>query len=172
MLTGRFRMRNKMMEKVRGGKDMKIRVKSLEETEKIGGKLGRLVEAGDIITLDGDLGAGKTAITKSIALGLGIEEHITSPTFTIVNEYDGKYPLYHFDVYRIGDPEEIYDIGYEEYINSSGVCIIEWSRLIAEVLPRQRLEVIILRCDGDNEREIELIPHGERYEKMVEELIG
>lgn len=150
---------------------MKIRVESVEETERLGHKLGQSLGGGEVITLDGDLGAGKTSITKSIALGLGIEEHITSPTFTIVNEYEGRCPLYHFDVYRIGDPEEMYDIGYEEYLNSEGVCVIEWSSLIESILPDKRLEIVIHRGHGESDREIEIIPHGENYEALVEELI-
>lgn len=168
MEKSRFKTQKKRIR----GVDMKIWVKSIEETESLGYRLGSLLCGGEVITLDGDLGAGKTAISKSIALGLGIEEHITSPTFTIVNEYEGRCALYHFDVYRIGDPEEMYDIGYEEYVDSDGVCIIEWSSLIRGILPVERLEVLIHRGAEEGHREIELIPHGESYEKLVEELVG
>jgi tRNA threonylcarbamoyladenosine biosynthesis protein TsaE len=86
---------------------------------------------------------GKTVFTKGFALGLGIDEHITSPTFTIVNEYKGKFPFYHFDVYRIGDPDEMYDIGYEEYFFGDGVCLVEWAELIEELIPETAIHITI-----------------------------
>ncbi|MFQ7119141.1 MAG: tRNA (adenosine(37)-N6)-threonylcarbamoyltransferase complex ATPase subunit type 1 TsaE [Intestinibacter sp.] len=95
-----------------------------KETREIGFKLGKLLKPGSIVCLIGDLGAGKTTMTQSLAEALEVEDYITSPTFTIVNEYEGKMPLYHFDVYRIGCSEEMYDIGFDEYINGEGVCII------------------------------------------------
>ena len=95
------------------------------ELEALAEKFGELAEGGDIVCLTGDLGAGKTTFTKAFALGMNIEEHITSPTFTIIQEYDGKLPLYHFDVYRIDDPLELEEIGYEEYFFGKGVTIIE-----------------------------------------------
>ncbi len=106
-----------------------------EETRKLGFDLGKNAKSGDIYCLKGDLGVGKTVFTKGFAEGLNIAEHITSPTFTIVNEYKGRLPFYHFDVYRIGDPDEMYDIGYEEYFFGDGVCLIEWAELIEELLP-------------------------------------
>lgn len=105
------------------------------ETKQLGFKMGQNAKAGDIYCLRGDLGVGKTVFTKGFAEGLGIDEHITSPTFTIVNQYEGRLPFYHFDVYRIGDPDEMYDIGYEEYFFGDGVCIVEWAELIEELLP-------------------------------------
>lgn len=146
-----------------------IFLKNEEFTYKIGQKIGEKLFAGAVLCLNGDLGAGKTTLTKSIAKSIGIEDDITSPTFTIVNEYtDGNFPLYHFDVYRIGDSEEMYDIGFDEYINSDGVCIIEWSTLIDDILPNERLELNLTYCNQG--RNIELIPHGNIYKKMVEEL--
>lgn len=106
-----------------------------QETKDFGYKMGLNAKPGDIYCLRGDLGVGKTVFTKGFALGLGINEHITSPTFTIVNEYNGRLPFYHFDVYRIGDPDEMYDIGYEEYFFGDGVCLVEWAELIEELLP-------------------------------------
>ncbi|NBG89377.1 tRNA (adenosine(37)-N6)-threonylcarbamoyltransferase complex ATPase subunit type 1 TsaE [Isachenkonia alkalipeptolytica] len=105
---------------------------------------GRLAEAGDIICLTGDLGAGKTTFTKAFALGMEIEEHITSPTFTILQEYQGKIPLYHFDVYRIDDPLELEEIGYEEYFFGKGVTIIEWADMIKDLIPTESLWIEIL----------------------------
>lgn len=140
-----------------------------EATFKYGEKLGKLLTKGSVVCLNGDLGAGKTAITKSIAKSMGIDEDITSPTFTIINEYDSEVPLYHFDVYRIGSSEEMYDIGYEEYINSDGICIIEWAHLIEDVLPEERLDIEMLY---DNmSRKMKLYPKGEKYKKIVEELM-
>lgn len=114
------------------------------ETKKIGFELGAGAKAGDIYCLKGDLGTGKTVFTKGFAQGLGIDEHITSPTFTIVNEYrQGRLPLYHFDVYRIGDCDEMYDIGYEEYIDGEGVCLIEWAELIEDIIPPNAVWITI-----------------------------
>lgn len=109
---------------------------SPEETFELGQKIGKNAKPGQIICLDGDLGVGKTVFTKGVAQGLGIKEPVNSPTFTIIQEYhEGRIPLYHFDVYRIGDPEEMYEIGYEDYFFGEGVCLIEWSRLIEELIP-------------------------------------
>jgi tRNA threonylcarbamoyladenosine biosynthesis protein TsaE len=114
---------------------MQIEVTNEYETEQLGFKLGQEAKAGDIFCLSGDLGVGKTVFTRGFARGLGIDEPITSPTFTIVNEYkSGRLPFYHFDVYRIGDEEEMYDIGFDEYIDSDGVCLIEWAELIASLI--------------------------------------
>jgi len=113
---------------------------------------------GDIFCLDGDLGSGKTVFAKGFAEGLGIKEAVTSPTFNIVKEYkDGRFPLYHFDVYRIADPDEMYAIGYEDYFFGSGVCLIEWSELIAELIPENAIHVTIRRdpAKGDDYRSIE-----------------
>ncbi|MEG0249655.1 MAG: tRNA (adenosine(37)-N6)-threonylcarbamoyltransferase complex ATPase subunit type 1 TsaE [Peptostreptococcus sp.] len=140
-----------------------------EFTKKLGQKIGSSLFPGAVVCLNGDLGAGKTTMTKSIAQMLGIEEDITSPTFTIVNEYmDGNIPLYHFDVYRIGSSEEMYEIGFEEYIDSKGICIIEWSNIIEDILPKDRLELLITY---ENEgRMARLTPYGDIYEKIVEEV--
>lgn len=147
----------------------KIFLENEESTKKIGEIIGEKLFNGAILCLNGDLGAGKTTLTKSIAKALKIDEDITSPTFTIVNEYtEGSIPLYHFDVYRIGEPDEMYDIGFDEYINSDGVCIIEWSSIIRDILPKERLE-INLNYSGTG-REIEIISYGDKYKKMVEEM--
>lgn len=140
-------------------------------TSILGQKLGKALFKGAILCLNGDLGAGKTALTKSLALGLNIKDDITSPTFTIVNEYeDGRLKLNHFDVYRIGSSDEMYDIGFEEYLNSDGVCIIEWSNIIEDILPSERLDINISYQDMG--RNIEFIPRGQAYKSLVEEVIG
>lgn len=105
-------------------------MKNEAETVEFGAEIGRKAVAGAVIALTGDLGAGKTTLTKAIAAGLGVEDVITSPTFNIVKEYDtGRLPLYHFDVYRIGDEDEMYELGYEEYFYGEGVCVVEWADL-------------------------------------------
>ncbi|WP_286311158.1 tRNA (adenosine(37)-N6)-threonylcarbamoyltransferase complex ATPase subunit type 1 TsaE [Romboutsia ilealis] len=147
---------------------VKIYLEDESKTKEIGYKLGNLLRPGSVICLIGDLGAGKTTMTQSLAKALEVEDYITSPTFTIVNEYEGKIPLYHFDVYRIGSSDEMYDIGYEEYINGEGVCIIEWANLIEDILPDEYLHIELKYKDMS--REMILNPVGEKYEKIVEEL--
>lgn len=113
-------------------------------TFEIGKKLGEKADKGDIICLEGDLGVGKTIFTKGFAAGLNIEENIDSPTFTIVQEYtEGRLPLYHFDVYRIGDISEMDEIGYEDYFFGEGVCLIEWASRIEELIPESAIHIII-----------------------------
>lgn len=116
---------------------------SQDETEKFGYELGRKAEPGQIYCLSGDLGVGKTVFTKGFAKGLDIDEHITSPTFTIINEYHGRLPLYHFDVYRVADPEEMDYIGCDEYFFGNGVCLIEWGELISEIIPENAVWIKI-----------------------------
>lgn len=114
------------------------------ETRALGESLGRAAEPGTVYTLTGDLGVGKTVFTQGFARGLGVTEHVNSPTFTIVQEYgDGRLPFYHFDVYRIGDIEEMDEIGYEDYFYGDGVCLIEWAELIEELLPKKRTKILI-----------------------------
>lgn len=108
---------------------------SPEETEKIGYEIGKNALPGEVYCLSGDLGVGKTVFTKGFAKGLGIDDHITSPTFTLINEYYGRLPLYHFDVYRVADPEEMDYIGCDEYFFGEGVCLIEWAELINDIIP-------------------------------------
>ena len=121
-----------------------------EDTFALGQALGQMAAPGEIYTLDGDLGTGKTVLTQGLAAGLGITEHVNSPTFTIVQEYEGgRLPLYHFDVYRIGNVEEMDEIGYEDYFYGNGVCLIEWADLIREILP---LNCIRIRIEKDLEK--------------------
>lgn len=150
---------------------MIFNVKNIDETTQVGIQLGKLVKPGDIICLTGDLGTGKTHITKGIAQGLGIDENITSPTFTIVNEYDsGRLKLNHFDVYRVSDPDEIYAIGFDDYIFSDAVSIIEWANYIEEILPKDFLHIYIEKdlTKGEDYRKITLTPYGERYDYVKE----
>ncbi|MBO5292053.1 MAG: tRNA (adenosine(37)-N6)-threonylcarbamoyltransferase complex ATPase subunit type 1 TsaE [Lachnospiraceae bacterium] len=121
-----------------------VETNSPEETFALGEELGRQAEAGDVYTLIGDLGVGKTVFTQGVARGLGIEEPVSSPTFTIVQVYEeGRLPFYHFDVYRIGDIEEMDEIGYEDYFYGDGVSFIEWANLIQDILPEKRTRIQI-----------------------------
>lgn len=119
---------------------------SEKETWEIGNRIAQQCEAGTIVLLHGDLGVGKTVFTKGFAAGLGVEEPVNSPTFTIIQIYEsGRIPLYHFDVYRIADVEEMDEIGYENYFFGDGVCLIEWAELIRDILPEQCVEVTITK---------------------------
>lgn len=123
---------------------MIIETRSAEETFALGEKLGRSCKPGQVYTLVGDLGVGKTVFTQGLAKGLEITEPISSPTFTIVQVYEeGRMPFYHFDVYRIGDIEEMDEIGFEDYVYGEGVSLIEWANLIEEILPEKRTEIVI-----------------------------
>lgn len=123
---------------------MVIETRSPEETFALGKKIGEMARPGEIYTLTGDLGVGKTVFTQGVAAGLGITEPVSSPTFTIVQEYDsGRLPFYHFDVYRIGDIEEMDEIGYDDYFFGQGICLIEWANLIEEILPENIREIVI-----------------------------
>ena len=132
---------------------MKIETFSAEETYKIGEQMGREAKAGDVICLIGDLGVGKTVLTQGLAEGLGITEAVNSPPFTILQVYEeGRLPLYHFDVYRITDPDEMYELGYEEYFYGDGVCVIEWADLIEELLPEHTIRIEIQYGENEGER--------------------
>ena len=117
-----------------------------------GEKLGRCLEPGSVVALYGDLGAGKTAFVRGLAAGLGIESAITSPTFTIVNEHPGQIPLFHFDMYRISSESELFDIGWDEYLERGGVCVVEWSERIPNAIPPDAIIVRIENSGGDNRR--------------------
>ncbi|MEA5056283.1 tRNA threonylcarbamoyladenosine biosynthesis protein TsaE [bioreactor metagenome] len=129
---------------------------SSEETEAIGEKMGQATKPAQIYSLDGDLGVGKTVFTKGFARGLGVTEHVTSPTFTIINEYLGRIPLYHFDVYRISSEEEMDDIGYEDYFYGHGVSLVEWATLIPNLIPKDAIHITIEKDfeKGDDYRRI------------------
>ena len=123
---------------------MIIETKNAKETFQLGEKIGEKALPGQIYTLNGDLGVGKTVFTQGVASGLGIREPVNSPTFTILQEYEGgRLPFYHFDVYRIGDIEEMEEIGYDDYFFGEGICLIEWAQLIKEILPENVISVTI-----------------------------
>ena len=121
-----------------------IETNSAEETYALGKELGEQAAAGAVFTLNGDLGVGKTVFAQGFADGLGITEAVNSPTFTILQVYEeGRLPLYHFDVYRIEDPEEMYEVGFDDYLYGQGVCLIEWAEQVAELLPQKRTDITI-----------------------------
>ncbi len=127
------------------------------ETEALGRKLGQLIQPGTVIAYTGDLGAGKTAFTRGLAGGLGVTQRVTSPTFTIVNEYEGgRMPLFHFDMYRLGSSDELFDIGWEDYLARGGVCAVEWSENVDDALEGDTIRVDIRRGENDSQRLISI----------------
>ena len=142
-----------------------IEVSSVEETEKIATKLAALLTPPDVLTLEGDLGTGKTTFTKALAKGLGITRTVNSPTFTIIKQYEGNYPLNHLDVYRLAGSDE--DLGWDELFYGDAISVIEWAHLIKDDLPAERLEIQLVHGGGDK-RMITFMPIGERYEKICE----
>ncbi len=120
---------------------------STQETEAIGEELAQKLRGGDVLAFTGSLGMGKTAFTRGLARGLGCRGRVTSPTFTIVNEYEGKTPLFHFDMYRLGSSDELFDIGWDDYLARGGVCTVEWSERVSDALPEDTIFVDIARTD-------------------------
>ena len=125
------------------------------ETEALGERLAGRLTPGAVVAYTGDLGAGKTAFTRGLARGLGVTEPVTSPTFTIVNEYEsGRLPLFHFDMYRLGSSEELYDIGWEDYLSRGGVCAVEWSEIVDDALEPDAIRVDLRRGETENRRQV------------------
>src|SRR6476620_5033369 len=141
----------------------------LEDTQLFSKRLASFLQPGDVLTLEGDLGAGKTAFTKGLALGLDIHRNVNSPTFTIIKEYQGTMPLYHMDVYRLEDSYE--DLGFDEYFEGNGVTVVEWAHLIEEQLPEERLDIFIYHKRNDS-REFIFKPIGKRYENLCKEIFS
>lgn len=151
--------------------ELRVKSDSPGSTRSLGEKLGRLHKPGDVVALIGDLGAGKTCFTQGIARGLGIDKTVTSPTFVLIREYEGRISLYHFDAYRLSGPEDFEQLGSEEYFSAPGVCVIEWAERVAAALPDDRLEVELLRVSGEEEtRMVNFRGTGERAQALVEEL--
>lgn len=137
---------------------------SYEDTQKIANEIADTLKGGEFLAMYGDLGAGKTAFVQGLAKALGITNHVTSPTFTIVNEYYGRLPLYHFDVYRISESDEMYEIGYEEYVNGDGICVVEWAEVIEDLFPDKYYKITILKDEekGFDYRKIIFEESGDR----------
>ena len=145
---------------------MTIQTHCTEQTESLGKKLAGLLRPGDVIAYYGDLGAGKTAFTRGIAAGLGVKEQVTSPTYTIVNEYlSGKMPLFHFDMYRLSSSDELFDIGWEDYLARGGVCAVEWSENVEDALTDAIRIQISKDAENPDGRRI-TIEGGERFETL------
>ncbi|HEY55691.1 MAG TPA: tRNA (adenosine(37)-N6)-threonylcarbamoyltransferase complex ATPase subunit type 1 TsaE [Dehalococcoidia bacterium] len=140
-----------------------------EETQKLGTRLGELVQPGDNFLLVGGLGAGKTCLTQGIAWGLDIEEYAASPSFVVVRELKGRLPLYHIDLYRLENLEEIAELGLDDYLYGSGVCVVEWAEKGLSLLPPEHL-LIEIDYLADTERRLKLKPRGQRYRNIVAEL--
>ena len=144
----------------------KLILHSEAQTIDFGRRLGALLEAGDLITMEGDLGAGKTTMTKGIGEALGVRRVINSPTFTILKSYQGNIPLYHLDVYRLEGTSQ--ELGFEEYFNGDGVCVVEWAQFIEDELPEERLSLTLRHIPEG--RELILEPVGKRYEDLVKKV--
>lgn len=142
-------------------------VHSIEDTEQFAHRLAPLLSPPDVLTLEGDLGAGKTTFTQALAKALGIKKTVSSPTFTIMKQYEGHVPFNHLDVYRLEHSDE--DLGWEEIFDGEAISVVEWAHFIEEDLPEDRLEIRITRR-GETSRDIRLIPKGERFEKICREL--
>ena len=147
---------------------MTVTTKSAAETELLGESLGRVLKRGELVTLSGELGAGKSRFAQGVAYGLGVERShpVTSPTYTILNEYEGRCPLYHFDFYRFLPGEDLRDLGFEEQFAGAGVCLVEWPERLADSLPREYLGIELIVADEES-REIIFTPHGVGYENKV-----
>ncbi|MFN3648649.1 MAG: tRNA (adenosine(37)-N6)-threonylcarbamoyltransferase complex ATPase subunit type 1 TsaE [Armatimonadota bacterium] len=148
---------------------MRVWTASPEETQALGEHLGRLLSRGDVVTLSGDLGAGKTALAQGIARGLDVRDVVSSPTFSLVHEYRGRVPVWHLDTYRLGSADELIDLSWADLLAGGGVILVEWPERIAEALPESRLEIELAHGQGDA-RELRLRPRGERMQRVVEQL--
>jgi len=143
---------------------------STDETLELAGTVGELLRAGDVVSLVGDLGAGKTVFARGVARALGVTEPVVSPSFTIVREYDGRMPLVHVDVYRIDSVQELYDLGFEELVRDDAVTLVEWGDMIDGLLPADRLDVRLAPGDTDDERVVEIEGHGRSWRARAAEL--
>jgi len=144
--------------------------RSTDETLELAGTVGELLRAGDVVSLVGDLGAGKTVFARGVARALGVTEPVVSPSFTIVRAYDGRMPLVHVDVYRIDTVQELYDLGFEELVRDDAVTLVEWGDMIDGLLPGDRLDVRLAPGDTDDERVVEIEGHGRSWRARAAEL--
>lgn len=151
---------------------MVIILNSLEDTDKVGKIIGQNLQAGSVICLEGDLGAGKTTLTQFIAKGMLIEDYVTSPTFTIIKEYSGRLNLYHMDAYRLESEDDMIDLGYDEYITSDGVCIIEWASKIKGLIPKSAININITIDYDSGKRYFDISGTGEQFNIIIESLKG
>ena len=150
-------------------RNLELTSHSPKETQQMGSRLGEMALPGDVFLLCGSLGAGKTCLTQGIAWGLGIEEYALSPTFVIVREMHGRLPLYHIDLYRLDNLDEIEDLGLDDYLYGKGACVVEWAEKALNLLPNEHL-LIQIDALSDTERRFHLKPKGERYQKLAARL--
>jgi len=150
---------------------MKYLSNDVNNTIKLGKRIGRLLGAGDLVGLVGNLGAGKTVFTKGLAEGIGVKnpKYVTSPSFVLIKEHKGKFPLYHFDLYRLDTDEEVRTTGYQDYFYGDGLTVIEWAQKIEPLLPKEYLRVEF-KTKSENQREIKLIARGSKYKKVLSKL--
>jgi tRNA threonylcarbamoyladenosine biosynthesis protein TsaE len=150
-----------------------IELSSLEKTLALGEQLGKVAEPADIITLKGDLGAGKTALTQAIGRGLGVDPkiYITSPTFSLLQEYQGRLPLYHMDLYRLAGADDIENLGFTEYLYGDGLTVIEWPERLGSLMPSERLHIHLL-ITGENSRNAQMKIHGSQWQKKVADIVS
>lgn len=142
---------------------------SPEETQRLGNRLGKLAQVGDVFLLVGGLGTGKTCLTQGIAWGLDIEGYATSPSFVVVNQYQGRLPLYHIDLYRLDRLEEVIELGLDDYLYGRGVCVVEWAEKALDMLPKEHL-LVEMSYLSDTSRNLVLKPVGERYVELLSQL--
>ena len=142
---------------------------SPEETQRLGNRLGKLAQVGDVFLLVGGLGTGKTCLTQGIAWGLGIEGYATSPSFVVVNQYQGRLPLYHIDLYRLDRLEEVIGLGLDDYLYGRGVCVVEWAKKALDMLPKEHL-LVEMSYLSDTSRNLVLKPVGERYVELLSQI--
>jgi tRNA threonylcarbamoyladenosine biosynthesis protein TsaE len=150
----------------------RVVTRSADETLALAGEVGVVLRPGDVVSVIGDLGAGKTVFVRGVGRGLGVTEPVVSPSFTIVREYDGRVPLVHVDVYRIDTIQELHDLGFEEVVRDDAVTVIEWGDVIDALLPRQRLDVRLDPGTDDDERLVELEGHGPAWHERAPELLA
>ena len=149
--------------------NLTVITKSPKETKDLGKEVSKLTKPGDLIAFYGELGAGKTCFIQGISRGLKVKDYVTSPSFTIINEYRGKIPIYHFDLFRLDTPEDILELGYKEYFYGVGLTVIEWAEKIKQLLPKEHLRIEIKFKDR-YQRIISFIPQGDRFNKFLKEL--
>lgn len=148
---------------------MRITTRSDDETRRLGERLGERLQPGDVVGLSGQLGAGKTTLSQGIGAGLGVEEPVSSPTFALVHEYQGRYPVWHLDTYRVGSLDELIDLSWSDLLAGGGVILVEWPQRIEAALPLERLDIVLRYVDAES-RELVLTPWGERMTALVNQL--
>ena len=149
---------------------LRLHTATPEETEALGRRLGGLLRAGDVVALSGDLGAGKTVLTRGIAAGAGAGGHVVSPTFTFLREYHGAVTVYHVDLYRLDRPQQLEDLGLDEILDGTGIVVLEWAEKARPLLPPEHLWITIRFMNGEDTRELAFSPKGARYVEIIEKL--